>query len=352
MVLGPTCECDRTCQEPTWCNCNGPETCVCPDGFLMNNTGCVPEQECGCYHDEGRFVLVDGYEYVNHNCSEKCICSNDQLNCKPDFPCSPNASCRVEDGIRRCYCDDGYVGDGETCKLYTDCYDAYQAGHRQDGVFTILPYRWPESSFNVSCDMTTSGGGWTVIQRYIKDPLVQYSPIMWEVYKTGFGSPSGRHWLGNEKIFFLTTQRNYTLRFDFVTAGGSATYQEYSMFKIANESDNYRLIELGNNSGNAGDGMDGSLGQQFSSGNRDNDECERIDCSRQHAYVGWWFSNKWCNECCNDGDPACFWFDICHRRCTKANVNGDPSFAGITFKIFWNDTHNITSTEMKIRPVE
>lgn len=63
----------------------------------------------------------------------------------------------------QCVCNEGYEGDGETCQLIIkDCYNVYQAGYTQNGVYAILPDGWPGVPFNVSCDMTTSGGGWTV----------------------------------------------------------------------------------------------------------------------------------------------------------------------------------------------
>lgn len=220
---------------------------VCPDDPLMTNAECDGNHECS-NNDLGR-VIHDGDTYVNENCAKKCTCANNQLSCD-SYTCSPNATCKVEDGVRRCYCNDGYVGDGDTCKVYMDCYDAYKAGHRQDGVFTILPRGWPGVPFNVRCDMTTTGGGWTILQRRPSGGVFGYKK--WRDYKHGFGSTSNKHWLGNDKIFHLANQQNYRLRVDLDFSNGSKAYQEYSLFKIASEDDNYRLTELGNSSGNAG----------------------------------------------------------------------------------------------------
>ncbi|KAJ8026470.1 Angiopoietin-related protein 1 [Holothuria leucospilota] len=174
----------------------------------------------------------------------------------------------------------------------------------------------------------------------------------WQDYKVGFGSTSNKHWLGNDKIFHLANQRNNRLRVDLEFSNGSKAYQEYSLFKIANESDNYRLIELGSSSGNAGDGMKGSLLQQFSTSDRDNDECDGIDCSAGHGNSGWWHSKEWCNECCHSEESTCFFQSSskCNKRCTKANLNGGYNCSSLPWKIFWNGFHNIVSTEMKIRP--
>lgn len=72
----------------------------------------------------------------------------------------------------------------------------------------------------------------------------------WADYKAGFGSagPDENVWLGNEKVFYITKQRNYTLRIDVTKNDGVPWYMNYALFRVENEDNNYRL-ELGSYTG-------------------------------------------------------------------------------------------------------
>ncbi|KAJ8033289.1 Zonadhesin [Holothuria leucospilota] len=160
------CTCQATCDEPNIrnrCgkNCINGEGCSCSDGFLFKGDDCVPEAECGCFL-QGRGVVKNGDTYVNEDCSSRCTCINDVLTCEY-YHCSQHAYCEVRNNVRMCYCDNHFVGNGQTCtSTRGDCLDLYNAGNRNSGVYNIFPTGWSDTSFPVYCDMTTEGRGWTV----------------------------------------------------------------------------------------------------------------------------------------------------------------------------------------------
>ncbi|PIK38961.1 putative IgGFc-binding protein-like, partial [Apostichopus japonicus] len=139
--------------------------------------------------------------YGTCSCKATCDDPNGQSGC--------NRDCLGSEG---CTCPDGFLMQGSSISASEcGCFvaeanlvipDVYDAGQRQDGVYTIMPTGWPNPAFNVHCKME-NGGGWT---------------------------------------------RNYKLRFDITTSSGSAKYAEYPEFQIESESNNYRMNKLADRS--------------------------------------------------------------------------------------------------------
>ncbi|KAI1885705.1 hypothetical protein AGOR_G00206570, partial [Albula goreensis] len=125
-------------------------------------------------------------------------------------------------------------------RKFRDCADVLQAGFNKSGVYTI--HISTQETKKVFCNMETAGGGWTVLQRRL-DGSVDFHRS-WKEYKTGFGSLSGEHWLGNELMFLLTNRRQYALRIELTDWDGHMAFSHYDRFYIGSEKNNYRYKML------------------------------------------------------------------------------------------------------------
>jgi len=141
----------------------------------------------------------------------------------------------------------GIFADPKSCSRWLE------DGFTSSGVYTINPDGG--KPIQVLCDMTTDGGGWTVFQRRLDGSVDFY--LGWESYKNGFGDLNCEFWLGNDNLHRLTAVDNVTLRVDLEDFDGDIRYAEYTIFKVADEADKYRLL-IGGYSGTAGDSMDES----------------------------------------------------------------------------------------------
>ena len=60
------------------------------------------------------FLFQAGASYITEDCSEVCSCQEGQLDCT-DYGCGDFANCGVQNGVRDCYCQNGFKGDGQVC---------------------------------------------------------------------------------------------------------------------------------------------------------------------------------------------------------------------------------------------
>ena len=121
--------------------------------------------------------------------------------------------------------------------FFKDCAAYYKKGERRSGVYKIEPD--DQGSFNVFCDMKTSGGGWTVFQRRMDGSVNFYRG--WNDYKKGFGNLKSEFWLGLDKIHRLTSAKRNILRIDMEDTKKNKRYAEYGKFSVANEKQKYKL---------------------------------------------------------------------------------------------------------------
>ncbi|KAJ8033875.1 Tenascin-R [Holothuria leucospilota] len=229
---------------------------------------------------------------------------------------------------------------------YKDCNDVQNAGNTHSRVYSIRPTGWPGSNFDVYCNMTIDGGGWTVIQRRINGEMNFYRN--WVIYKNGFGNIQQEFWLGNEKLYYLTQQATYEYRFDFVMSSYANRYHKYSRFRIDNESNKYRVTDVGSRSGSGGYTLNNTLNNAFSTYDRDNDGQSATDCAEGHR-SGWWHGGYYYSY----SSGYCYYYreGSRHRICSYANPNGVYN-GGNGQNIFTDNNSNYCHTkytEMKIR---
>ncbi|KAJ8041591.1 Ryncolin-4 [Holothuria leucospilota] len=327
------CTCQRKCSDSF--------RATCQDDCVEN---CVPRE---CRNSES---------FITAGCTQNCTCIDNEISCNPDYECSPDATCIVKDGVQKCHCKDDYEGDGETCyknTAFADCYDAYQAGFTTNGIYVILPTGWPGSPFSVFCNMTFAEGGWSVFQRRTDGVSDFY--LDWENYRNGFGSldEGNDFWLGNEHLHYLTNQKDYVLRIDVITNSDFPVFEEYTSFRIGNESTKYQLSHGGRSQGNGANNFQANNGGHFSTYDQDNDGCSFHDCAEEHR-GGWWYNpNSYvgCRDCWLSY-PSCFRFETnnCAYICTGSNLNGDYNLSsGIGRSVYYYNCY-LKYAEMKIRP--
>ncbi|KAL9985768.1 hypothetical protein ACROYT_G008211 [Oculina patagonica] len=210
-----------------------------------------------------------------------------------------------------------------------NCAELYKSGERISGVYTIDPDG--SGAFDVFCDQTTAGGGWTVFQKRMDGSVNFYRG--WADYKNGFGNLNGEFWLGLEKIYRLSNSERYQLRVDLEDIEGKTAYAEYDMFAITSERTKYQL-SLGTYSGTAGDSLAIHRGYAFTTKDQDNDGWAK-NCAV--SYKGAW------------------WYEHCHH----SNLNGvyhhgkhSSDADGVNWYHWKGHKYSAKRAEMKIKPVK
>ncbi|KFB38531.1 AGAP011225-PA-like protein [Anopheles sinensis] len=146
--------------------------------------------------------------------------------------------------------------------------------------------------FEVLCEQTKFGGGWTVIQHRF-DGSVDFRR-KWTEYRNGFGKLDGEFWLGLEYVHQLTKNRPHELLVEIKDFHGNYGYAKYDEFEIGSETESYALKKLGTYTGTAGDSMLINWDEKFSTFDRDNNYWRCSNCAENQfgAWWGWHLSNS------------------------------------------------------------
>jgi hypothetical protein len=202
-------------------------------------------------------------------------------------------------------------------------------GATGDGIYRIdVDGSGPLTSFDVWCDMTNDGGGWTTFQRRTNGAVNFYQG--YAAYAAGFGSAATEYWMGNDRLAALTAAGATTLRIDLTRYTGATGYAKYAGFKVATAADAYR-ISLTYSGGTIGDSLTYQNGMQFSTQDVDH------DLYPQNCAVT--FHGAW-------------WYNSCHQ----SNLNGGylngvhTSYAdGMEWNTWTGQYESMVKTEMKVR---
>ncbi|KAG7218043.1 hypothetical protein INR49_020670 [Caranx melampygus] len=167
--------------------------------------------------------------------------------------------------------------EGHTAVRPRDCSDVIASGVSQDGVYSVFPTHDPD--------------GFMVIQRR-EDGSVNFFRG-WEAYRDGFGTTTGEHWLGLQRIYSLTRSGGFELRIDMADFDNATAFARYGDFAVGRDSvnpeeDGYPLT-VDQYSGTAGDSLLKHSGMRFTTKDRDQDQSEN-NCAAYYQGA-WWYRN-------------------------------------------------------------
>lgn len=227
------------------------------------------------------------------------------------------------------------------CLEHTVFEDCCQPRFLQLKTSGIYPIRISKRGYGY-CDMTTDGGGWTVVARRMGGGRLFNKT--WNQYKRGFGQLDRDFWVGLDTLHRLT-QYNTEMRVDLWHKNGSHFYAHYDYFTLAPEFFKYSLTIRGYKAekSNIFDAFSEHNGLQFSTEDRIN--TDSLACAtqiRDRDTGGWWYFN-------ND-KPYCYKVNL-NSAVRGSNTNG------ATNGILWDgdgDTDEeheaFIQAEMKVRP--
>lgn len=221
----------------------------------------------------------------------------------------------------------------------------------------------------VYCDMSSSGGGWTVIQRRYDGSQDFYRP--WLEYKLGFGNIGGEFWLGLENIHDLTGAAVNELLVELEDQDGVTVSAHYGAFSIASELERYRLRVLADyqqhdtnvyeqrsgyssssNDNNAaeeaedgigaGDSLSYHAGSRFSTFDVDEDNWPEGNCAQSHG-GGWWY-----NQCDRSNLNGRYLQPV--DQTGEALLPEQLSYQGMYWQTFHGPRYSLRKSRMLIRP--
>ena len=309
--------------------------------------------QCGGFANE--YLPADNRALKNFTYAKKTVpyyimCGRDcniDKNCKSFnfFQC--NKLCELNNSTRAEY-PESFVEDQESVYFdeykdtplfslpdisfdrYRSCKALMEAGYRTSCVYKIYPDGL-HNGLQVYCDMDIDGGGWIVFQRREDGSVDFYRD--WSQYQSGFGDLRGEHWLGNDNLVSLTSDKSHgtwDIRIDLTDWSDDRAFAKYTDFQITGEKYTLDIGEY-DVSSTAGDSLGYHKGMHFSTKDNDNDATGWENCAQ--SYEGaWWFGG-----------------------CRHSHLNGEyysGQSQGITWYYWHNDINPLKASTMKIRETD
>ncbi|CAP21703.1 Protein CBG00249 [Caenorhabditis briggsae] len=187
--------------------------------------------------------------------------------------------------------------DDETTE---SCFDRLITGS-PSGVYNI---QGPKD-YQAYCDMDTTTGGWTVIQRRVDGEEIFQRGTM-KKYVNGFGKLNGSHWLGLEKMHYMAPVGSLpaTLRIEIqgetcdTTCSRRFANNWVGEWKVnfGGKEDGYKIYfsgrGIGNLTVNGSDPFYEANGKRFTTLDNDQDENTQMNCAGFRMLGAWWHTGE------------------------------------------------------------